>query len=214
MQLINVRGTTSSGKTTCLREIIKASKTNKIFKLTSNVQAHLLDNCCTIGVYKPGSKFGGVDAIATMDYVEAAIFEAFKYSPVVVFEGLLVSHSFQRWFDFSEKVKFFQKENSCIPRGMVWAFIVPPYRVNANRMCKRNGIQKINEKGDAFVLNFIQRVKSINRLRKKVKEAKGQKYVDLGWTAPSMNLHVLIAAMNDGFVLKGGSVPLGIDSFL
>lgn len=169
MQVINIRGTTSSGKTTLVRKLIADSKKSTIVSLTKNVKGHMLDNIMTIGTYKKGSKFGGVDAIDKISYAEEAIMKALTMKPIVVFEGLLVSHSYDRWEENSAKIKKLQLKYDAPAVGMIWIFTLPTFRENLRRLAKRNGIKgSVREvKGDKFIMNFIQRYKSMQRIKKK-----------------------------------------------
>lgn len=169
MQVLNIRGTTSSGKTTLVRKLIATSTENDIISITSKVKGHMLDNIVTIGTYKKGSKFGGVDSIDKISYVEEAIMKALTMKPIVVFEGLLVSHSFDRWRDNSKKFMKIQSKYGAPAVGMIWIFTVPTFRENLRRLAKRNNIKgSVREaKGDKFIMNFVQRYKSMQRILKK-----------------------------------------------
>ena len=88
MNVINIRGTTGSGKTTLMRNIIKTYGFSNPVLISEGVQAHYSKDCCVIGPYLDGSKFGGVDAIKKISYVEPAILKALQARPIVLFEGL------------------------------------------------------------------------------------------------------------------------------
>ena len=172
MQVVNIRGTTSSGKTYIMRNIIAMEPKPQIITLTPEVKGTLLPyfKSIVIGTYKKGGKFGGCDSIAKVEYMEQAIWKALEIRPTIYFEGLLVSHSYERWKKFSNYLKANQRLYKAEPNGMIWAFITPTFRVNLNRLKQRNGIKDLRkERGDKFVMNFIQRYKSIVRLKKKAK---------------------------------------------
>ena len=51
---------------------------------------------------------------------------------------------------------------------MIWAFVSPTFRQNLKQLKNRNNLTDLREaRGDKFVMNFIQRYKSIVRLKKK-----------------------------------------------
>jgi hypothetical protein len=158
-----------------MRQVIADSDRNTIISLTSKVKGHLLDEVIVIGQYKKGSKFGGCDSIEKVKYMEDAIWKALEKMPTVLFEGLLVSHSFERWVKFSDNLCATQKKHKAKEHGMVWAFIIPTFKESVLRMRGRNNIKgSLREvKGEEFVRNFISRYKSIRRLQwKAVNETK------------------------------------------
>jgi len=189
MQVVNIRGTTGSGKSTIVRNLIHIADTSQVISISQGVKGHLLrfswpDKYCTcivIGRYEKNSNFGGVDAISKISYVEPAIWKALQIAPVVVFEGLLISHSFERWINFSNELKEKQKASGVdVPFGMIWVFTIPSFRENIKRLHKRNNIvltKTLREvKGDDYILNFISRYKSIIRIYKKSFESNQSLY--------------------------------------
>lgn len=173
MNVINIRGTTGSGKTTIVRNLLKDHNFSSAITISEGVPAHISDECVVIGPYKAGSNFGGVDAIKKISYVEPAILKALEIRPTVIFEGLLISHSYDRWLDFSKTIKTLQYDYNCTQVGMIWAFIKPPFRVNIQRLRTRNNIPPDKTlrlvKGDKYISNFISRYKSICRILNKAK---------------------------------------------
>jgi hypothetical protein len=177
MQVLNIRGTTGSGKTTIVRNLIHIADMKQLISISEGVKGHLLHfhqkpdvPCIVIGEYKKDSNFGGVDAIAKISYVEPAIWRALEIAPVVVFEGLLISHSYDRWKNFSDELLGKQVDLKEADHGMMWCFTLPKLRENLKRLKKRNRIvgKTLREaKGDKYILNFIDRYKSITRIYKK-----------------------------------------------
>ena len=173
MNVINVRGTTGSGKTTIIRTLMKDHNFSPPITISKGVVGHFSHDYVVIGPYKEGSNFGGVDAIKKISYVEPAIMKALELRPTVIFEGLLISHSYDRWLEFSKKLVKIQARLELELNGMIWAFIVPPFRVNIRRLRTRNKIphdKTLREvKGNNYISNFISRYKSIHRILKKAK---------------------------------------------
>ena len=213
MQVINIRGTTSSGKTTAMTGLIKASnQKNRIITLTPEVKGTLISFGIVIGTYKKGSKFGGCDAIKKIEYMEQAIWKALEIRPIVFFEGLLVSHSYERWKNFSDKLKTIQKEYNVKQNGIIWVFTSPSFRQNLNQLKKRNNIKNLRKKrGDKFVMNFIQRYKSIVRLKKKaIKDKMTIENID---SKDIFKLMKVVEKYKDQVLLKGKDKK-GITKFL
>ena len=211
MQVVNIRGTTSSGKTTLMKQIIESAGESAFITLTKDVRGTLLPriDAIVIGVSKPGSKFGGCDAIAKVEYMEQAIWKALSIMPTVLFEGLLVSHSFGRWLDFSVKLELLQKKYTGARKGMIWAFINPTFRQNLKQLKKRNNLTDLREaRGDEFIMNFVSRYKSIVRLEKKVVLAKQTIIYPLQDPYPADFVTEYIADIRDPVLLplekKGG----------
>lgn len=219
MQVVNIRGNTSSGKTTLMRTIIAQEDRVKIITLTKEVKGTLLQdhNYIVIGTYKKGGKFGGCDSIAKVAYMEQAIWKALTIAPTVLFEGLLVSFSYQRWKDFSDKLQTLQiasgvDHRSC--NGMIWAFVYPTFRQNLKQLKGRNGIKDLRkERGDKFVMNFIQRFKSITRLLKKAKADKQNIIYPSNDAYPFDHVIQFINVIGDQKLLKA-SKNKGIGKFL
>lgn len=172
MNVINIRGTTGSGKTTIIHHLMKSQTFTAPITISEGVVGHFSNDICIIGPYK-GGNFGGVDAIKKISYVEPAILRALEQRPTVIFEGLLISHSYDRWLDFSKIIKTLQYDYNCKQVGMIWAFIKPPFRVNIQRLRTRNNIPSDKTlrsvKGDKYISNFISRYKSICRILNKAK---------------------------------------------
>jgi len=169
MNVINIRGTTGSGKTSIIRELMKYQVFSPPLTISEGVVGHYSTDCAIIGPYREGSNFGGVDAIKKISYVESAIVKALQVRPTVIFEGLLISHSYDRWLDFSKRLQGVQMELGEKPQGLIMCFITPPFRENIKRLKKRNNIKGSlrKAKGDKFIANFVSRYKSICRIRSK-----------------------------------------------
>jgi len=197
MQVINIRGTTSSGKTTTIKELIKNSGKSITTQISKGVRGvHLIEeDIIIIGEYH-SKKFGGVDGIARIEYVEPAIMKALERVPTIIFEGLLISHSFERWKIFSKRLLKLQKKYKAREQGMIWAFIIPPFEENLKRLYYRNNGPSISKSyrvalGEEKLFNFIKRFKSIHTVRNKCKKAK-QSFTDLPWEHPYLGLERIL----------------------
>lgn len=211
MNVINIRGTTGSGKTSIVRKLMKDHDFSPPITITKGAVAHFSDKYVIIGPYLDGSNFGGIDAVKKISYVEPAILKAMELRPTVFFEGLLISHSYERWLEFSKKLANLQKKKKCPPVGMIWAFITPPFGVNIERLKKRNKIpsnKTLREvKGDAYIKNFIGRYKSICRIKLKAKVDMGMGHLtmrELDYIKPYEDLKKILESdlMNNYFGKK------------
>lgn len=205
VQVINIRGTTGSGKTTLMRSFMAKHDWTQAITISEGVVGHFSKDYCVIGPYT-SSKFGGVDAIKRIEYVIPAIWKALEKRPVVLFEGLLVSHSFQRWIDFSMALQAKQQSHREHPFGLHVALIVPPFRVNIQRLRKRNGLTKETfraTKGDAFITSFVQRYKSIVRIKEKFHQYNGNcTPINLDYKTPLETLIITLKGLDFGSTLK------------
>ena len=170
MNVINIRGTTGSGKTTLVQRLIKSGDFSPPITISQGVIGHYSDKICIIGPYT-SKKFGGVDAIKKISYVEPAIYRALEKRPIIIFEGLLISHSYGRWERFSKVLRRLQKRMHVPATGMKMLFIMPSFRVNIQRLRFRNNTPPfktlLEDKGEQFIKNFVDRYKSIKRISKK-----------------------------------------------
>ena len=169
MNVINIRGTTGSGKTTIIRNLMANYQFSQALTISEGVVGHYSKDMALIGPYKEGSNFGGVDAIKKISYVKPAILKALTLRPIVIFEGLLISHSYERWLDFSKALQLLQEKAGEAPTGLIMCFITPSFRENIRRLRQRNNVKgSLREaKGDKYISNFISRYKSICRIRTK-----------------------------------------------
>jgi hypothetical protein len=104
---------------------------------------YLIGRLAVIGPYKIGT-CGGCDRISRQDWVEAAIRSALRQADVVVFEGIIQTGIWGRWFRFSHWLRVWQAKYGRPQEGMTWAFMDTPREVCYNRVLQRNGGKPFN----------------------------------------------------------------------
>lgn len=144
--VINVRGTSGSGKTTVMREIMSQSTSTQPIILDGQKKpdAYLLNipsvqhAVFLVGSYE--NVCGGCDAIATQDEICARV-RNYSKDGHVLFEGLLMSHVFSRYAALDRELA---------ARGVpsIWAFLDTPLelclaRVNDRRVA-RGQLEPVN----------------------------------------------------------------------
>lgn len=158
--VINLRGTSGSGKTYIVRNILNHGKWEK-----------WEDNGKILGYYNKETKWsvvgsyentcGGWDGIKTQEETENRIRTLLSCGYSVVFEGLLISTITSRWLDFSREIS---------PQAnLLFCFLDTPIeeclvRVAARREAKGN-TKPLNPS------NTINRVKAIETTYKRLSQA-------------------------------------------
>ncbi|HAM40072.1 MAG TPA: hypothetical protein DCP69_01700 [Candidatus Omnitrophica bacterium] len=139
--VINVRGTSGSGKTTVVRGVFKAGTAEKLFateddgslfgKQSPKPEAYRVD---VDGVARPvfviGSYeqvCGGCDSIGTQDEVCDRV-RRYAAKGHVLLEGLLISHLFSRYAALDRELQ---------PTRYVWAFLDTPLELCLARVEQR-----------------------------------------------------------------------------
>lgn len=162
LTVINIRGTSGSGKTTVVRNILnhgnwqsfKDEKTNKIRGYFSP-DLHW----AIVGSYE--NDCGGCDTIKHQVEVEDLVEKLLDSQYNVVFEGLLISTISQRWIDFSKRLS--QKAT------IVFCYLTTPVEECVNRVKQRRW-SKGNMK-DFNETNTVERVKAIETTYQKLTAA-------------------------------------------
>jgi len=99
--IFNIRGTNGSGKSHIVHRLLKKYDHETILEGEKVIGYYLPDlDLHVVGAYQ--TVCGGCDRIADQDRVEELVRE-FTCGHVL-FEGLLVSHTFQRWADLFEEL--------------------------------------------------------------------------------------------------------------
>ena len=118
--IINIRGTSGTGKSTLVRNLFNAQKTvgvredyvlgkRDVLKPTTKkkvVGYQLANGTHVVGRYE--TKCGGCDTIKMQDQVQRLVEEAWatEEAKTVVFEGLLTCNSYGRWKELAEREPF------------------------------------------------------------------------------------------------------------
>ena len=142
-RLINLRGTNGSGKTYLVRRWMQEvgalpyPRRKNLFgtdTLCGPIQYYKLsDGGIVIGSYE--NNCGGCDTLGSFAEVENALWERLKERPpYILFEGVIVSHIYGYWLEFSKKAG-----------GMTWEFLDTPVDECLRRIYVRNRNKPINE---------------------------------------------------------------------
>ncbi len=145
--IVNLRGPSGSGKTTAVRDFMRLAgppvaimgpvREGKRGPLPPKVEAYHLPgpNIYVMGSYE--NNCGGCDTIETSDEIERRVE---KYAPQghVLFEGMLVSHVYRRWYEFSGRMLEAGHE-------FVFASLDTPLELCIQRVYQRNGGKPYNE---------------------------------------------------------------------
>jgi hypothetical protein len=143
--VINVRGTSGSGKTTVIRGVMGAGVTTKLFgepepdgslfgKTPTTPEAYRVEPqhqppdgrpFFVIGSYE--AVCGGCDAIHTQDEICARV-RRYAAQGHVLMEGLLMSHLFSRYAALDRELQ---------PTPYIWAFLDTPLELCIERVEKR-----------------------------------------------------------------------------
>lgn len=137
--ILNIRGTSGSGKTHTVRTFKDANAPELIIKDGDKILAHMV-HYNLVPVYIIGKYVnvcGGCDTIHTQDEV-CNLVRYFSQFGHVIFEGLLISHSFMRYYSLMQEF-----ERISVP--MVIARMDTPLEVCLERV-KQRRLDKGNEK--------------------------------------------------------------------
>ena len=157
--VINIRGTSGSGKTYVVKKILNAGnwKTwmdgNKILGYY-NVEK----KWAIIGPYD--SACGGCDRIHTQQETEERIKQWLNWEFNVIFEGVVISTIFERWYNFSISIK--DKAN------MLFCYLDTPIETCIKEVEDRRERSGKDRKFNTE--NTTNRVDSINRTETKFKQ--------------------------------------------
>ena len=127
--ILNPRGTTGSGKTYIVRQVIKRIGVDHPIVENNKIVGYILKD----GTYVMGSyemTCGGADTIKTQEEI-CTLVRRYSEDPKVtniIFEGVLASHIYGRYLELSRNLK----------RGVyVWLFLDTPLDVCIERVCLR-----------------------------------------------------------------------------
>lgn len=132
--VINVRGTSGSGKSTIVRGIMAMGDVSPIGESAKKPDGYIVRipgrerNVMVVGPYVTAC--GGCDAISTQDEICNRI-RAYSTLGDVLVEGLLMSHSFARYVALDREL-FARDGTHC-----VWAFLDTPLEVCLDRVRAR-----------------------------------------------------------------------------
>jgi uridine kinase len=175
--VINIRGTNGSGKTHVVRKLLKAyegyvtrvtatfhtkyrgrDKKRKGKLVPYTLQHHKIDSeIGPIYVIGPYDGFGGCDLIEKQDEITD---EVRKYSKKghVIFEGVIISTTYQRWADLAKELKDFKFAFLDTPKDLCIKRVI-------KRRLKKGNTRKYNPE------NLILHLDSVNRTKQRARDA-------------------------------------------
>lgn len=162
LPVINLRGTSGSGKTTIVRNILNHGNwINWMDPSGKKVWGYINQQLgwAIVGSYE--NTCGGCDTIRTQDETEARIEQLLDWGFSVVFEGLLISTLSSRWIKFSQKVA--NRAN------MLFYYLNTPIEDCLNRIQARRQVAGNNRPFNPQ--NTIDRVKAIETTYQKLTAA-------------------------------------------
>jgi predicted kinase len=144
--IVNLRGCNGSGKSTVAYGLLGENST-KIDELTTTVGGYMTPTgIIVMGRYE--TQCGGMDTVKTQIESRDVVQAVDKSGSNGFFEGVLISTIFAPWYNLSTELE----------QEMVWAFLDTPYELCLERIYKRNGGKKINEKLVRSKFDGINRV--------------------------------------------------------
>jgi thymidylate kinase len=164
--IINIRGTSGSGKTHLVRELMKSYQTKTVYRREGRKQpiGYLFHHpegrkLAVIGHYETAC--GGCDTISKMEEIFDLVRTSASAGYDVVFEGLLISADVNRTVELNEWAE--QKD---IPMEVI-ALTTPIEEcldsVNARRRARNPDLPPVKEKNTISKFNGVK--KSLERLR-------------------------------------------------
>lgn len=156
--VVNLRGTSGSGKTTIVRNILSHGHWEK-WCVQGKILGYINEDLkwAVIGSYE--NTCGGCDGIKTQDETEDRIRFLLGYGYSVIFEGLLISTLTSRWEKFAKS----------IDANMLFYYIDTPVEECIERV-KLRRLQAGNTK-PFNTENTVNRVKAIETTRQKLTAA-------------------------------------------
>jgi ABC-type dipeptide/oligopeptide/nickel transport system ATPase component len=175
--IINIRGTSGSGKTYAVREVMRLiakyytnydwlpvrgeykSKGKTVSKVVAQVSHFRMQPVYVIGNYA-ANVCGGCDTITSQDVV-CSLVRHFSQFGHVIFEGLILSHLYARYVALDDEL-------TSAGERYVWAFLDTPLK-----LCLERVQQRRDARGDDRPFNpenTIGKFESIVKCRSKVEE--------------------------------------------
>lgn len=148
--LVNIRGTNGAGKTSLIKSFIDET-TEHIYLNNKIIATHFKRyNLIAIGEYSFDKKMGGADLLSGQEeYFKIIEYILSNYSENILFEGLLVSTTFNTYFKKFEKYK---KEFNL---NYIILLLNPPVKTCLDRVHNRT------KRGEYYKKNVVEKHKAI-----------------------------------------------------
>ena len=181
MTILNIRGTHGSGKSWVIHQLLKLPYTFLVDEDQKPLGYRLIKQDVAI-VGKYANQCGGCDGIkAAEEVVRRVRMFAASYRHVI-FEGILVSHIYQRYANLAKELA---------EHDFRFLFLNTPLKV-----CIRRVEQRRKEQGNYKPLNPTNVIKDWHRVGTRVRNkclADGLTVVDLNWRDPLPQIMALLA---------------------
>jgi len=137
--ILDIRGTNGSGKSTIVHRLLSRFGNEDVYDEEDNLIGHWIPrfNLAVAGRYK--RVCGGTDTIKSADEIEGRIRLLNDNFSIVIAEGIMMSHTFQRYHDLATELEDYR-----------FCFLDTPldtciFRVQARRL-ERGNTKPLNEK--------------------------------------------------------------------
>lgn len=194
MPILDIRGTHGSGKSWIVHQLVSMKETVTITKTSSTtisrtnpIQGYYIPkfDCAVLGKYV--SVCGGCDQIGNANEIVSRVIEFADLYANVVLEGILVSHTFQRYSNLANRM-----ESSEYNQKYHFLFLDTPLEVCIERVKARR-----LEQGNTKELDPKNVIKDWYGIRERVRSkclATGHRVVDLPWENPLPKVLELLSA--------------------
>lgn len=159
-KVINIRGTSGSGKSTCVRGVMDHYGSEDLKNGRGEAVGHVCGSVNLRIVGRYDTPCGGCDAIKTQDEINVLV-QRYARQGNVIFEGLLVSGITERYAELARSTK---------SAHFIFAFLDTPADVCVSRVSQRR--QARDASPDFNYKNTIDRWNSLQKVRAKLKAAR------------------------------------------
>lgn len=175
--ILNLRGTSGSGKTTVVRGLMAKFPINQIVGEEKKPYGYECrpeadgPNLYVVGSYK--NTCGGCDGIKTQDEICDRV-RTFASQGDVVFEGLLISHLYSRYLNLDREMAKLHGQKT------IWAFLDTPLELCLERVKARRDERAAAKGKEATPFNPENTVQKWHDMRRVFKKCQNDR-LDMRW---------------------------------
>lgn len=153
LNIVNIRGTNGSGKSTIPMKMIEQDRSTFILTDKGEEVATVIPKFKTVAIGTYRRKTGGLDGIRSTDRMKELL-EKVKYLNLnILLEGILASTVFSTYRDIFYK---FENEHFVTRKAVVFS-ILPPFEEVKERVKKRNGGKEVKWEQVESKYNTVKR---------------------------------------------------------